>query len=57
MFVFTRMVRVIGPAISAALAMEMFPVSSSIWKIFPSFPEDSRKYREQHTKQEQHSFL
>ena len=37
---FTRTVRVIGPTISAALVMVMFPVSSSIWKMFPSFPVD-----------------
>lgn len=36
---FTRTVRVIGPMMSAALVMVMFPVSSSIWKIFPSFPD------------------
>lgn len=29
--------------ISAALAMVMFPVSSSIWKIFPSFPDDEKQ--------------
>lgn len=38
MYGFTRTVRAIGPAMSAALVMVMFPVSSSIWKMFPSFP-------------------
>lgn len=44
--VFTRTVRVIGPTISAALAMLMFPVSSSIWNMFPSFPGEERKQRQ-----------
>lgn len=28
---------------SAAFVMVMFPVSSSIWKMFPSFPEGGGK--------------
>lgn len=50
---FTRTVRVIGPTMSAAFVMVMFPVSSSIWKMFPSFP-DERKTRRLDSKCSKH---
>lgn len=54
LFIITRMVRKIGPTISAALIIVMFPVSSSIWKIFPSFPDD---VQEETSKTEKLRFL